>query len=231
VSRWLVVGEGPSEIGTVDRQGFLGLLLQVLADDADPALVKALGCPEWAPTELPQLEFRRTAELVALARLDPPQPRGAAKTAARTRKAARLLQCDAIVFLTDNDRARREKGKTKRDLVVEELDKGQLPHAAGVAKETLEAWISADPDVLAPVSITISKQPEEVWGERRDPDSEHPKHVLRRALEEAGVEHRDALKGWSLVRAARRAPNLRLFCTAIIDLMRDPLLCQRRVSP
>ncbi|MBM3956967.1 MAG: hypothetical protein FJ313_02805, partial [Gemmatimonadetes bacterium] len=169
MSRWLVVGEGPSEIGSVDRQGFLRLLLQVLSNDADPALVGALGCSEWAPAELPQLELKRTADLVALARLDPPQPKGAARTAARTREAARLLQCDAIVFLIDSDHARREKGKTKRDVVEDELTKGPLPHAAGVAKETLEAWIIADPEVLAPVSITISKQPEDIWGKPNDP--------------------------------------------------------------
>jgi hypothetical protein len=227
MSRWLVVGEGPSEIGTsADRERFLELLIRVLAEDADPALVRALGCGKWDAVVLPELIYEKVGALKE-ARVPPPQPQGPALVAARASRAADIRQCDAVVVLLDNDHFERKKGRTKRDLIAEQLGKGPLPYAAGVSKETLEAWIIADPEVL-PVTVTISKQPEDVWGAPRDSKGEHPKQVLRRALDAARVDYRDVLDGWCLARAARRAPNLRVFCAAIVRLMRDPSLCERR---
>jgi hypothetical protein len=133
--------------------------------------------------------------------------------------AAQILQCDAVVVLVDND----SKPERRSDLQAG-FAGCQTPCAGGVAKEMLEAWIIADGEVL-PTPIAISKQPEDIWGDRHSPDSERPKCVLKKALAAAGADYSDVLANWSVGRAAQRAPWLRDFCRQLVALLRDRRLC------
>ena len=219
MSKWLLVGEGPSEIGTPDRGRFLQVLLAQLADGNDASLATALGCAAWEPVALPEIDARKAARLAPLASVPAPQPKGMALIGARAWRAAQILQCDAVVVLVDHDH---QPGR--RDELQAGFTGCQVPYAGGVATEMLEAWIIADGEVLSS-PIQITKQPEDIWGDRRDPASEHPKRVLQRALADAGVEFHDVLDNWSVTRAARRAPWLRDFCRQLVTLLCDRQLC------
>jgi hypothetical protein len=219
MSQWLLVGDGPSEIGTADRGRFLQVLLTQLADDNDARLVATLGCEAWESVVLPEMATRTGAQLASEVCIPAPQPKGMALVVARALHAAQILQCDAVVVLVDND----HKPKRRNDLQAG-FAGCQTPCAGGVAKEMLEGWIIADGEVL-PTPITITKQPEDIWGDKRDPDSEHPKCVLKRALAAAGVDYADVLEHWSVARAAQRAPWLRDFCRQLVVLLRDRQLC------
>ena len=221
MSRWLLVGEGPSEFRESDGDGFLQVLLTQLADDEDATLARALGVSGWEAVDLPELRFSRAAQINARYSLKRPQPKGKDGFARRALLAANALNCHVLIILIDGDR----KSKFYRGQLNEGLRDASMPHAAGVAKEALEAWLIADPDLL-PVPVRLSKQPEDIWGDARDPDGEHPKMVLSRALKEADVSFRDAVARWRVARATPRAPWLRDFCVAIINLLANKALCR-----
>jgi len=220
MSRWLLVGEGPTELGSADRSGFLQMLAGQLADDDDPSLVKTLQCDAWAPMELPKVFARTGAELARSYPLDAPRPKGMAKIAARAIRAARALDCSAVVVLVDNDHQPERGKRARREQLVAGFGDSRVPRALGVAKEMLEAWLLAD-DGVFPVTVCRGKAPEELWGKPDDADGDHPKQVFRRAIAEAGIGRRQALEGWSVARAAPRAPWLRDFCHQIVELLRE----------
>lgn len=222
MSYLLLVGEGVSETGTDFREGFFSCLLSQLAAGDDHALPELLGVRPWDAAHLPTCHYRSGLELARTVQLDSPQPHGMERAAARALRAAQILQCDAVVLLVDNDHQRERRA---------ELDRGfadcPLPHAHSVAKEMLESWLLADPEALSPVVVTLSKPPENIWGAKRDPQSEYPKNVLRRALTEAGIGFAEVLGNWAVSRAAPRAPLLCAFCRMIVvELLSNHTLCR-----
>ncbi len=222
MSRWLIVGEGPSDIGAADRTGFIECLLRQLADDDCGCLARALGRNDWDPVHLPDLVPRTGAQLASLVRLPAPAPSGMARMSARALLAADMLQCDVVVVLVDNDRE-----PNRRAELTDGLDETDLPAACGVAKEMLEAWLLADPLAFTEPP-DVDRRPEDLWGQRDDPDSRYPKCVFRRALAQSRMKRHDVLARWRVERAAPRAPWLCDFCRGLLGLLCDRALCRPR---
>jgi hypothetical protein len=218
VARWLVVGEGPSELGTEDRTGFAQRLVAALCAGAESELTQALSTVPRPAATCPDMRPLRTAQLGLWDKeVRSPKPKGMGLISARACRAAKALQCDAIVVLVDRDHKSERRS---------ELDQGiegcPQPRAVGVATEMLEAWILADPDILREAGISLPKKPEELWGDRKDPESNHPKHVLSRVQSALRDKHLyDTMDRWSLTRALGDAPSLRAFCEELAALVRQ----------
>lgn len=216
MSRWLVVGEGPTELGSADRPRFLQRLVETVCLGDQDGLSQTLHCDPWGPVGLPELRPIPAARLKDV-RLPSPQPKGMARIAARALRSAQIQQCDAVVLLIDGD----HKSNQRRGEVERGLADAVVPTASGIAKETVEAWLLAD-DGLFPFAVSPSGAPEDLWGAPNDGIGNHPKCVLKRALKRNRDETiSDAVERWDLARAARRAPWLRNFCIMVIGLVRD----------
>lgn len=193
--RVLIVGEGRSDIGDLD------------------ALVAPPGRRAKRPTEgfVPPL-VRRLVEgkveleaqkIANLGRYDArPRPRGHGERAAKALAMAAAGDFDLLVYVKDVDkqggrkRSHAERRQTLREM-HEEIDAGfaAVRDAANVKRvkatpcRMIEAWALADPAAVAhvlrtkPASVKVPSRPEELWGDERDPASNHPKCVLRRVLD------------------------------------------------
>jgi dihydrofolate reductase len=101
------------------------------------------------------------------------------------------LRGDGLVLLRDADRERE-----RRELNLEGLRAARarsarvIPAVLGLEIETLEAWLLADADAFARgLGIRrpdLPRSAEQLWGDRRDPRSNHPKLVYGRVLQELG---------------------------------------------
>jgi hypothetical protein len=63
-----------------------------------------------------------------------------------------------------------------------------------IPKEMTESWLLADVKAInsvgnGTVHVDQSKNPEDLWGDKDNPDSNYPKHYLRRNLEKLDVEN------------------------------------------
>jgi len=95
--------------------------------------------------------------------------------------------------------------------------RSSLPHRAaiGVAREMVEAWVLADPELLVK-QLPAGKTSEELWGAKDDGASGYPKHVLKRCvLEPRRWLHPDAVAAWSFDRARPHAPSLDAFAREV----------------
>ena len=222
MSLWLVVVEGATEMGGAGYIGVLEELLDRLFEDEDAELAGALGCGEWEAVEAPELEFvhgARLSQFVPNRVLRKPLPKGMAKLVARALHYGRSY--DAVIFLVDNDH-----DDPRRSEVEGAFAACHRPHAWGVAKEMVEAWLIADADLLSPVGFdTRGKRPEDLWGDPHNSQSGHPKRVFIRACSEARLSPPEARERWCLTRAAPNSPSLREFCVRVVDLLRDRSLC------
>jgi hypothetical protein len=56
---------------------------------------------------------------------------------------------------------------------------------------TSESWLLADPVAWAAIGLgnrrVLPKRPESIWGQRNDPEGDHPHQVMTRACAEAGA--------------------------------------------
>ncbi len=123
------------------------------------------------------------------------------------------------VLLADNDhKAVETRSEQIKQGVARSGREGYT--AGGVACEMLEAWLVADPQLPHP-STPLPKPPEDLWGDKGQPSSNYPKHVLKRCvLEPRNWEHADALEAWSPERARAHAPSLDAFMTEVEGLAR-----------
>ena len=189
----LVVGEGTDELGRIERNedGVVSALVRNRFEDRD----------------------RRIAfDTVAFARLD--ETRGL--TGERRRgdsiaAEARRRGCDGVVVLRDGDRRAEPRLAELRTSLVG----SGLPHAVGVAIETLEAWLLSDPRALEHAlggPVDVPSDPEMLWGTRTGSTSNHPKAVWKRLC----TGHRRDQGGATKVEVARRTSiaTLRARCPA-----------------
>lgn len=123
------------------------------------------------------------------------------------------------VMVLDNDHT----GERRLAELRAGVERSSLPHraAVGVAREMVEAWILADPELLVK-QLPAGKTSEELWGAKNDGASSYPKHVLKRCiLEPRGWSHHEAVEAWSFDRARPHAPSLEAFAREVERLAAD----------
>lgn len=178
-----LVGEGKGDIG--------GLALDPAFRDETPGYVQAVverlaGVP---------LRFKGQ-KLTALPRERLKRPRDI--HVHRARMAARLAEyeeADALVIVTDVDsepgRSGQRAAEKRMDRLRRSLHQGveaaatDVPAVVGTPLRTIEAWALGDPAAVQVVArrhrpVVLPKPPEQLWGDRRDRRSNHPKWVLHR---------------------------------------------------
>lgn len=208
MSRWLLVGEGPSEVREGDRDlaGFIRVLIEQVSDAWNY---------RWPARTPDEVELVTTAALARTYSLDPPQPTGMSRVAARALRAAGALQCDAVVVLIDRDNKPEREGEVRS--MLEPEGGAVLPSAWGVATEMLEAWIVADHGLYGGTGESPRAKPEELWG--ADGADGHPRTVCRRLAEARRLSLPALIGEWRYDRASARAPRLREFAERIERLL------------
>jgi hypothetical protein len=191
----LVVVDGPSE--AMDRASGVepsGVVRKIIARAFGDDVARSIDVLYWH-------RLRRSPLRAA---------RGHAEKARHLAVLANGTTAYGAVMLLDND----HKDEGGRSVRLEELRAGVgqsgVAHrtAVGIAREMIEAWMLADPHLLA-APLPAGKRCEELWGSRDDAASNYPKHVLRRCvLEPRGLSHMEAVDAWSAERARPNASSL-----------------------
>lgn len=225
--RLLILGEGATELRAPGER-WTGC--------ARVLLTRLLG----APTEdLLEFEhhvlsrFRRDFDLLD----DALQIRGE-DVQARIGRQLASRNAHGLVLVRDNDQSSRRAHGDRRQAIergfADAYRRGHVvPAVLALAIECIEAWALADPDAWQRVFgkvPTLPAEPEALWGDVRDPASNHPKCVLRRCFSEigrtpAGNAVAQLLERASLDRLASRCP--RGFGRFVADLRRvfPPIEC------
>ena len=185
--RVFLVGEGPHDIGDLaggpafrgKRPGFL-----------QPIIEKVVGSrAEFDGAKVALLGKKRVSR------------RGEALDAQASLAAALAINAESelLVFVRDLDGGSgRDKRKAKSDIRRMSADirraaepwSGESPTCVpGIPCRTIEAWALGDLAAVdaacrpsVPAELPAGKGPEDLWGKRHDPDSDHPKMVLRRIV-------------------------------------------------
>lgn len=148
-----------------------------------------------------------------------PTPKGQRDKAAIARLVARLEGCAAVIYMTDAD----TNAEPERQAKVTEIKEGfaiidnKVACVACVPKSASESWLLSD--LAAWQALGLAKQanwpkscPEDLWGGRHDPTSNHPKHAFSRVAEDAGLSdgrdtRRQVSEDSSLQTMKRRCPT------------------------
>lgn len=161
----LVCGEGTSELGRTDQEGVVETLVRrCLADD----------------------QRRLSFSVVKVSQL--PKDRTQAGEARRARQAAeeaRRRACDGFIYVRDADGHHAERRQQLDDAFADLT----VPHVAGIAVETIEAWLLSDPDALRAVlrtKVEVPSAPESLWS--RPGSAGHPKFEWNRLCRDAGYD-------------------------------------------
>jgi len=106
----------------------------------------------------------------------------------RLAMASKKIKCKCIAYHQDAD----HDYKVVYERIKNCLSKydGILDCLAIVPKEMIESWLLADEKAYilvfgkAPDKPRLPKKAEMIWGEKNDPGSNYPKHVMKRVLEQ-----------------------------------------------
>ncbi len=204
----LVVVDGPSEVRDA-RPGADG-------GGAIRRIIREVFCTEAA-------ENLEVVFWGAFNRMRPADERKRTRSyAERAVKAARIgtkTTAYGTIILLDNDHSDHAHLAEIRDALaaVEGLPERS---AVGVAREMIEAWLLADPELCSPDQLP-KRPPDALWGAKKDPASNHPKRVLERlVLEPRDWRHRDATDAWDPARARPHSPSLDAFMREVEALAR-----------
>lgn len=181
--RLAIVAEGESELG--------GRGNAAAPDGASITLVRRiLGARASDPLDLLPIKLSGAD----LRRPDRPRQRGEAETAQLALEEALRRDCDGLVLFRDADR---ETGVRRADNLLG-LARGAasatrpVPAVLGLQINTLEAWLLSDAGAFERAfgrpRPDLPRRPEELWGDRRDPTSNHPKQIFRRFLSLLALE-------------------------------------------
>ncbi|MEZ4300773.1 MAG: hypothetical protein R3B70_37910 [Polyangiaceae bacterium] len=169
----LVLVEGPSEAqasASIDGEG--GIVRAIIAHVFGSEVARNIRVQYWRHT--PRSPLRRAAD-------------GASHLRAgrQVRHAAILANATTVygaVIVVDNDGLYQQGRPVRLEELREGVESSGVSEqvAYGVAQETVEAWILADPEIVS-LPLPAGKTVEQLWGKRNDPGGNHPKHVLARA--------------------------------------------------
>jgi hypothetical protein len=195
--RIYVAGEGPNDIGDLAKEpvyrpdrrqeGFLQPAIRALRSGDEV---------HFDGSKITLLAKARFADLRT----------GLGQRAAAAYRIASAAGADAVVVVHDVDkaatgRATLQEARRSHQLVRQHLldgftmaSDGSLSTAVGTPCRCIEAWALGDLDAVSTVAALLKKPslptpPEELWGKPHDPQSNHPKQVLRRIFGgEAGTQ-------------------------------------------
>lgn len=213
----LLCGEGSHDIGVSaawdpQRRDYVELFGWL-----QPIVISALG-------EAPSFEVRRRIELQLLSK-DPNRrslPGGHGAKAYLAKRAAVTEGFDLLVFMVDADSP--TIGDWRR--IVTEVEAGfaliddDVRCVACVPMSASESWLLADP--AAWVAVTgytgagLPARPERIWGERDDPNANHPHRYFARICHAAGVDD---------------GREIRMLIADAIDLQSARARCPRSMEP
>lgn len=204
----LVVVEGPSEAHGEDARGESGgIARNIVAHVFGSEVAQNIRIDYWR--RIPRSPLRASAE-----------GRRIGARAAQVRYAvtmANVTTAYGAVLLVDNDHLYEHGRSTRLEELREGVESSGFAERAayGVAQEMVEAWLLADPELLR-VSLPAGKCCEALWGDKRDPNANFPKHVLARCVLTPGqLSFSEAVCAWSVVRARPHARSLDAFVSAI----------------
>jgi dihydrofolate reductase len=181
--RILILGEGATELRAPGERwaGCARILLSRLFGGPPASLLSF--------DEQVLSRFRRDLDLLD----SEPRVRGE-DAQARIGRTLAARDFHGLVLLRDNDQSARRPHGDRRTAIergfAEAHARGHgIPAVLALAVECIEAWALADPDAWRRAFGRVPKlpsDPEALWGNARDPASNHPKCVLRRCLDEVG---------------------------------------------
>ena len=173
--RILVCGEGKHDIGTsttlsniIEEEGWLQALLRKLIDtEVEIVAISRRRLPRQR-----QKHFQ-------------PRPQGHGEKALASKIRAKSGGYDLIVFMADADsRDQRDWRRVRAEIL------GGFARISGVANvpcvpmSTSESWLLADEHAWQKIGLAdlalLPTKPENIWGERKDPQSNHPHQFFQR---------------------------------------------------
>lgn len=182
----LICGEGPNDHGTRywdprsksyrDQDGW-----------AQPLLRKLLG-----PRDNLTIERAERRSLVRFRRARQRRRPGHAEKAKIARNKAEREEYDILVFIVDADSTDAREW-TRKNSEIESAWEGEpgVTSVACVPMSASESWLVADSDVWEAFGLTdvtkLPPSPELIWGNRNDPDGDHPHRLFARMCVEVGI--------------------------------------------
>jgi hypothetical protein len=216
MSLWLlVVVDGPSEVRSVeDADVAPGVVTKILGESFGEECVRNLSVQYWRHLERSPL---REESPLRGRRSDLRKHGRHADKAAWLAALGSATTAYGTVLLLDNDHDQHsDRWKALRAGVEASGEKART--AFGLAREMVEAWLLADPELLDK-PLPKGKRCEDLWGRKDDPASNYPKHVLRRyVLEPRGWTFPQAVEAWSPGRARKNSPSLADFLSQVEKL-------------
>lgn len=180
----LLAGEGANDIGRSDIY------------DSEEGWVQ----PICRNISLKDLEFRtvNSKKLAALPRKHRPYPAGHGRKALAAAIKARVEGFDALVFMADLDSTSNKEWKKRNEQIKDGLGKGGTPAVSCLPKSVSESWLLSDKQAWKKMGLSdvsfLPGSPEDAWGDKKDPDSGHPKNVFKRVAESLGLSANTSLR-------------------------------------
>jgi hypothetical protein len=209
----LVVVDGPSEVRLgEDPDVARGVVTKILAQHFGEECANGVSIRYWHQVTRSPLRDRENPRSKV-----PERVRKHGRHAEKAYQLARLGTNTAYgtVILLDSDNHPERLAALQEGVEAS----GEAARTAyGLAREMVEAWLLADPSLLAK-PLPRGKRCEDLWGLKRDPKSNYPKHVLRHCvLEPKGWTFPEAVEQWDPMRARPNSPSLHAFISQIETL-------------
>lgn len=204
----LVLVEGPSEARTGESGAETGGMAQaVTAYVFGPEVARNIKVDYWKRT--PRSPLRVS-----------PEGRRICARAAQVKHAIMMANATTAygaVILVDNDHLYERGCSTRLEELREGAESSGLKDrvAFGVAREMVEAWLLADSS-LVKIPLPAGKHCEDLWGDKHDPESNFPKHVVTRCILIPGrVSFADAVDAWNVERSRHNSDSLNAFASEV----------------
>ena len=196
----LVVVDGPSEVRRDDGGRRDGVVVRLIAQIFGDECAQNVTLMYWRHVRQRLSPLRRR------------RPQSMKGWAVQARYLSKLGNATGFgtVLLADNDNDSRQDrlGELRRGVAESDMT-GRT--AVGVARQMLEAWLLADPSLLER-PLPAGKTCEMLWGDKDDPASNYPKHVLYRCVQEPrSWTLNEVIEHWQPSAAQAHSPSLRAF--------------------
>ncbi|MDN4632784.1 hypothetical protein QCD71_14765 [Sphingomonas sp. PsM26] len=152
------------------------------------------------PTETLEIVAQARDRLVidkTLTRRTRPLPHGHGMKALLAKRSALLNKCDVVIYMVDTDSSDVRRWREIVSEITAGFDRldGNITCIACVPMSASESWLMSDANAWDQVtgrSEGLPTAPETVWGQRNDPQGNHPHMLFGRLCDAAGVpDNRD----------------------------------------